>query len=71
MDGRGVGVCKVCPYLEQADARCAGHLTVENIFQAFADCVEQPGACSVYRELAADDNKREQVGTSREFLTVS
>ena len=66
MDGRGVGVCKVCPDLEQADARRAGRLTVENI----AGRVE-PRACSVYRELAADDNKREQVDASRELLTVS
>jgi hypothetical protein len=44
----------VCPYIEQADERCADHLTMRNICHAFAHCVENYASCQVYQALAGE-----------------
>lgn len=44
----------VCPMLENADARCATHLTLANISSAFAHCADQYESCPVYRKAIAE-----------------
>lgn len=41
----------MCPYVENADARCAAHLTLRNIFSAFEHCVDQYSCCRIYQDL--------------------
>jgi hypothetical protein len=47
-------VAKVCPFVDQCDSRCAKHLTLENIFSAFAHCANRYEDCPAYREICAE-----------------
>ncbi len=44
----------VCPFLEQADPRCADHFSLINIADAFSHCVGRHQACPVYQRLLTD-----------------
>jgi len=41
----------MCPFVDNADARCAAHLTFRNLVSAFAHCADQYTRCKTYQEL--------------------
>lgn len=43
--------CHVCPYLDNRDERCASHLTMLNIHEAFRLCVDNHECCSNYHQI--------------------
>ncbi len=49
----------MCPFVNKSDARCAAHLTLQNIASAFTDCAGQHIKCPVYQELTTDDCNQE------------
>ena len=54
----------MCPLLEADLASCAAHLTMRNLPQAFAHCVEGYHACPVYQRIIrerANRAKRQEV----------
>jgi len=40
----------LCPFLEQADVRCADHWSLKNIVRAFACCAGNYTSCPVYQQ---------------------
>ena len=44
----------VCPYIEQADARCANQLTFKNLSYAFVYCADHYDACPIYKRHTAE-----------------
>lgn len=42
---------QICPYIDVADPRCAGHLNLGHIRDAFDLCVCDFEHCPVYRQL--------------------
>lgn len=49
----------VCPHLEKSDPRCAAHLNLRNIMQAFSHCAGRHRACPVYQKLRASTDRHE------------
>lgn len=43
-----------CPFLEEADTRCAGHFNLTNLSEAFAYCLGRYATCPVYQRLLRD-----------------
>ncbi len=48
----------MCPYVEDADARCGRYLTLENVTQALTRCACDYQQCPVYREIQIDAHGR-------------
>ncbi len=44
----------MCPFVEKADPRCATHLTLRNLYRAFAHCADRYSSCPVYQALNAE-----------------
>lgn len=44
----------MCPFLENADARCAGHLTLDRLSAALEHCADRYQQCPAYREILKD-----------------
>ena len=42
----------ICPFLEQADPRCASHLSLTRLSDAFTYCVGRYQSCPVYLYLS-------------------
>ncbi len=61
----------MCPLVDASDTRCATHLTLNNIFRAFAHCADRYTECPVYRELIAKDGTHEFDGTFRALARAS
>ena len=43
---------KTCPYLDLADVRCSGRLTMHSLSEAYRLCFGNPAACPVHHLLA-------------------
>jgi hypothetical protein len=43
---------KTCPYLDLADVRCSGRLTMHSLSEAYRLCFGDPAACPVHHLLA-------------------
>jgi hypothetical protein len=41
----------LCPYMDRHDGRCAGHLTLTNLREAFRLCAGDHEACSNYHRI--------------------
>ena len=52
----------MCPFVEESDARCAAHLNMQNLFQAFTHCADHYEACPIYQELLADERTEDYAG---------
>ena len=51
----------VCPFLEQADPRCAAHLSLQRLDDALGRCADHFEQCPIYREkLLADASRRRE-----------
>ncbi len=50
----------MCPFVNQTDARCAEHLTLRNLSQAFGHCAGRFAECLVFRQLSADAARRDK-----------
>ena len=61
----------MCPFLEQADARCAEHWSLKNIARAFLCCAGCFADCPVYQQLSAASVVHEQHDDRRHFLAAS
>lgn len=61
----------MCPLLERADIRCAEHLTLQNLMQAFADCAHHYQACPVFQQLMDEDRQCDRIDASQQSLAVS
>lgn len=61
----------MCPFLERTDIRCSGHLTLQNVMEAFADCAHHYEGCPVFRQLMNEDRQCDRIDVSRESLAVS
>ncbi len=61
----------ICPFLEKADIRCAGHLTLQNLMQAFTDCAHHYEACPIFCQLMEEDRQGERLDASQQVLAVS
>ena len=48
--GRAVGDMIVCPFLEQADSRCAAHLCLNKLEEAMGRCGDNYEDCPIYRD---------------------
>ena len=44
----------ICPFLEEADARCGDHFSLTRLSDAFTHCVGRYQACPVYQRLLHD-----------------
>ena len=44
----------VCPYLNRDDPRCAAHLRLGRLGQAFDLCLSRPGACAIHQQIRRD-----------------
>lgn len=57
-----------CPFLNHADARCSGLVSLERLNHAFDCCFGQFRECPVFTELAEERRERRQngAGPSRE-----
>ncbi|MHC4563034.1 MAG: hypothetical protein ACYS8X_09710 [Planctomycetota bacterium] len=51
----------MCPFVDKAAPPCRGRLTLENIFQAFARCVDHYESCPIYQKLLADERRYDKV----------
>ncbi len=69
--GLGRKNANMCPFLEKADIRCAGHLTLQNLMQAFADCAHYYQACPVFCQLMDEDRQCGHIDASQQSLAVS
>lgn len=61
----------MCPLIEKADARCAEHLTLDNLVHAFTICAGNYRACPIYQRLKADEYQSERIDAHRELLAAS
>ncbi|MDD4891532.1 MAG: hypothetical protein PHU85_16560 [Phycisphaerae bacterium] len=43
-----------CPFLDEADTRCAGHFNLNHLAEAFTQCLGRYQACPVYQRLMRD-----------------
>lgn len=43
-----------CPFMEEADARCAAHFCLPNLSQTFTHCVGRWQGCEIYQRLLRD-----------------
>jgi hypothetical protein len=43
-----------CPYLDLADVRCSGRLTLKSLAEAYRLCFGNPAACPVHQLLASE-----------------
>ena len=43
-----------CPFLNQADARCAGHSSLDDLEHAYRFCFDRYQACPVYFDLLVE-----------------
>ncbi len=50
----------MCPFVDNRDIRCAGHLSLENISSAFEHCADRYKECPVYRRLLLERRTRER-----------
>jgi len=50
----------VCPFVDRDDPRCAAHLTLRNLPEAFAHCADRYTTCPVYQELITHDDEHLQ-----------
>jgi len=50
----------MCPFAENADARCNARLTLKHLSDAMAYCADDHGQCPIYRELLNDADHRER-----------
>lgn len=41
----------VCPYLDRDDPRCAAHLRLGRLGQAFDLCLSRPAACATHQQI--------------------
>ena len=41
----------MCPFVDKSDVRCAAHMTLRNVLQAFQHCADRYGECPVYAQL--------------------
>lgn len=46
---------QTCPFLDLADARCAGRLTMHSLSDAYRLCFGNPADCSVHHVLACEN----------------
>lgn len=44
----------ICPFMEEADVRCADHFSLTNLSDMFTHCVGRHQACPVYQRLLRD-----------------
>ena len=61
----------MCQLVDASDTRCATHLTLNNIFRAFAHCADRYCECPVYRELLAKAGSYESEDAERVLLRAS
>ena len=61
----------MCPFIEEADGRCAEHLTFGNLTYAFAYCAGDHTACPVYQELIAKQRCHGRSENVARFLAAS
>ncbi len=61
----------MCPYLEKSDSRCATHLNMRNIVQAYAHCAGCYQNCSVYRELQARHSRNDYPRNTASFAFLA
>ena len=61
----------MCPFVNKTDVRCAAHLTLKNLNQAFAHCADLYRACPAYKELITNERNHEQAEPSVRFLAAS
>lgn len=47
-----------CPFLNRSDARCATHLSLGGLTDAFDHCFDRYPTCGAYRELLAERRTR-------------
>jgi hypothetical protein len=50
----------MCPFVDKSDARCAAHMTLQNVVQAFLHCANRYTECSVYSQLTAHGAQPDQ-----------
>lgn len=41
----------MCPFVDKAESRCAGHWTLQNVGRAFQHCADNYEDCPVYLNL--------------------
>jgi hypothetical protein len=44
----------LCPFLEEADTRCASHFNLTRLSEAFSHCAGRFQVCPVYQRLLRD-----------------
>lgn len=44
----------MCPFLDQGDPRCAAHLTMQNLANAFEHCADHFASCPVFQDMLVD-----------------
>jgi hypothetical protein len=44
----------ICPFMEDADSRCADHFSLNNLSDAFGFCFGRYQACPVYQRMLRD-----------------
>jgi hypothetical protein len=45
---------QTCPYLDLADVRCSGRLTLKSLAEAYRLCFGSPAACPVHHLLVCE-----------------
>ena len=43
----------MCPFVDKSDDRCAAHMTLRNVLQAFLHCADRYSDCPVYSQMVA------------------
>ena len=61
----------MCPFIDNADARCASHLTFRNVAHAFAHCADHFRACPIYQQLIARGPVHAKDNSAMQYLAAS